>query len=427
MSDFWVLLKKELMNLLRDKKLLFGLIIVPLILYPAMGKMMQVGVEKAQGQTQVAIVNFDEGRYGEVLIKALNATPNVTVALVKAPSLSEALKLAQKENRNVLVVIPANFSEGIESNRVATVELYGVFSSIGTGMKESVSEARINAVIDVLSQEIAKLKLRNMNVTDPEAVLQPVRATSFSYINDRLVNVSPSIVSAVLSSQSVSLPLIVFLMVTITAQMAAGTVAAEKENKTLETLLTLPVKRTAIVASKISGTAVMGLIAALAYMIGLKSYIGSFSTDTGISLSDLGLGITPAGSLLFALIVFLTIVFSLSLAMVLAVFAEDVQSANTVVSSVILPLAFPAFILMFVDVAELPSLAQYGLMAIPFTHPIVAYRYALSGNYGPMLLSVVYLSVLAGITLYIAARIFSGEKILTAKLSWGKRTTGGEK
>ncbi len=307
------------------------------------------------------------------------------------------------------------------------MELYGVFSSIGTGMKESVSEARINAVIDVLSQEIAKLKLRNMNVTDPEAVLQPVRATSFSYINDRLVNVSPSIVSAVLSSQSVSLPLIIFLMVTITAQMAAGAVAAEKENKTLETLLTLPVKRTAIVASKISGTAVMGLIAALAYMIGLKSYIGSFSADTGISLSDLGLGITPAGSLLFALIVFLTIVFSLSLAMVLAVFAEDVQSANTVVSSAILPLAFPAFILMFVDVAELPSPAQYGLMAIPFTHPIVAYRYALSGNYGPMLLSVAYLSVLAGITLYIAARIFSSEKILTAKLSWGKRTTGGEK
>ncbi|WP_337456279.1 hypothetical protein [Thermococcus zilligii] len=81
--------------------------------------MMQVGVEKAQGQTQVVIVNFDEGRYGEVLIKALNATPNVTVALVEAPSLYDALKLAREEKRNVLVVIPANFSESIESNRVA--------------------------------------------------------------------------------------------------------------------------------------------------------------------------------------------------------------------------------------------------------------------------------------------------------------------
>lgn len=421
MSDFWVLARKEITNLMRDKKLLFGLIIVPLLIYPSMGKLMQVGIEKAQGQTQVVIVNFDEGRYGEVLINALNATPNVTVTFINATSLSDALRIAYEEKRNVLVLIPRNFSESIDSNRAATVNVYGIFRSVGTGMKESVSESRINAVVDVLSREIAKLKLKGMNVTNPDAVLQPVRTRSFSYINNRLVNVSPSIVSAVLSSQSVSLPLIIFLMVTITAQMAAGAVAAEKENKTLETLLTLPVKRTTIVASKISGTAVMGLIAALAYMIGLRSYLGSFSTNTGISLSGLGLGITPTGSLLFALIVFLTIVFSLSLAMILAVFAEDVQSANTVVSSVILPLAFPAFILMFVDVAELPHAIQYGLMAIPFTHPIVAYRYALSGNYSPMLLSTLYLSILSGVTLYLAARIFSSEKILTAKLSWGKR------
>lgn len=62
MSDFWVLAKKEIMNLIRDKKLLFGLIIVPpLVLYPALGKMMQVGMEQAQKETHVAIANFDDG------------------------------------------------------------------------------------------------------------------------------------------------------------------------------------------------------------------------------------------------------------------------------------------------------------------------------------------------------------------------------
>ncbi len=421
MSDFLVLAKKEIMNLIRDKKLLFGLIIVPLIIYPALGKMMQFGLESAAKETHVTIVNFDEGKYGELLIKALNTSPNVSVTVISAPSVEDALNNALQKGQNVVVVIPQNFSESIESDRIATVEVYGVFKGLSSGMRESVSEGRINAVISVLSEEIARLKVSKLGASNPEAVLHPIHAESKSYFMGRIVNVSPTVVSAVLSSQSVSLPLIVFLMITITAQMSAGAVAAEKENKTLETLLTLPVKRTTIVAAKISGTAVMGLVAALAYMIGLRSYLGTFQTDTGISLEDLGLGVTPVGMLLFALIVFLTIVFALSLAMLLAVYAEDVQSANTVVSSVILPLTFPALLLMFVDPTQLPPVARYILLAIPFTHPIVGYRYAMTGEYTPMLFSIAYLGALALLTLYLTARTFSSEKVLTAKISWGKK------
>ncbi len=422
MSDFWIMAKKEMKNLIRDKKLLFGLIIVPLVLYPAMGKLMHVGLEKAQGETHVAIANFDDGQYGMVLVKTLQNAPNVTVTLINASSVERALEFAAKRDQNVLVVIPHNFSESIINDKPATVKLYGIFRSVSTGMKESVSEGRINAVISVLSEQIARIKIQKLGAGSPDAVLHPVRAESMSYLKNRIVPVSPSIVSGVLASQSITLPIIIFLMVTITAQMAAGAVAAEKENKTLETLLTLPVKRTTIVASKITGTALMGLIAALAYMVGMRSYMESLGVQSGISLSELGLQIAPGGMVLFALIIFLTIIFSLSLAMILAIFAQDVQSANTVVSSVILPLAFPAFILMYTGIGELPAAARYALLADPFTHPIVAYQYMLSGNYTGMLTSIAYLAVLAALTLYTTARIFSTEKVLTAKIGRGRKS-----
>ena len=380
-----------------------------------------MGFQQAQEETHVAIVNFDEGPYGELLIKALNVSPNVTVMLISAESLQDALEKAANEKQNVLVIVPGNFSYSIENNLRAEVEVYGIFYTIGSGMRESVSEGRIGAVIEVLSRELARIKVKSAGFENPDAILEPVGAVSKSVIRGRVVDVPPSVVSAVLSSQSLSLPLIVFLMVTITAQMSAGAVAAEKENKTLETLLTLPVKRTTIVASKISGTALMGLVAALAYMIGLKNYLGTFQTDVGISLEDLGLGITLEGMVLFAFIVFLTIIFALSLAMLLAVYAEDVQSANTVVSSIILPLAFPAFLLMFVDITQLPVAARYALLAIPFTHPIVAYRYAVTGEYSSMLFSIGYLAAVALVTLYLTAKMFSTEKVLTAKLSWGRK------
>ncbi|ANF22159.1 ABC transporter permease [Thermococcus piezophilus] len=422
MSDFWVMAKKELKNLFRDRKLLFGLVVIPLILFPIMGKVINVGIEQAQGETRVAIVNFDEGKYGETLIKALEVTPNVTVTVIKATSLDEALRKAVVEKQNVLVVIPPDFSAKLEGNEKANVQVYGIFTSIGAGIKESVSEGRINAVIGLLGDEIAKIKVEQLGAQNPDAILQPIETESRSVINGKVVDVSPSLVSNVIASQAFSIPMIVFLMVIITSQMAAGAMAAEKENKTLETLLTLPVARTKIVGAKIFGTAVMGLVAALAYMIGMRSYLGSFGLGAvGITLEDIGLRVTPTGMLLFSLVVFLTIIFALSLAMILAIFAEDVQSANTVVSAVIMPLAFPAFLLMYTGINDLPVAVKYLLLAIPFTHPIVDYRHILLGDYAPVLPSVAYLALMAGLTLYVTAWIFSTEKMLTAKISGGRK------
>ena len=422
MSDFWVMAMKELKNLFRDRKLVFGLVIVPLILLPVMGKAVSVGMEQAQETTNVAIVNFDDGEYGRVLIKALEVTPNVTVTVVNASSIDEAIQKAIEEKQNVLVVIPPDFTAKLKTNETATVEIYGIFMSIGTGMKESVSEGRINAVLQVLSNEIARIKVRNLGASNPDAILQPITTVSKSVINGNIINVSPTVVSSVIAAQAFTIPLIVFMMVMITSQMAAGAIASEKENKTLETLLTLPVPRTHIVGAKIFGTAMMGLVAAIAYMVGMKYYMGSFGMgSSGISLEDLGLVVTPTGAFLFALVVFTTIIIALSLAMIVATFAEDVQSATTLVSAVILPLAFPAFLLMYTDINDLPPVARYFLLAIPFTHPVIDYRHVLLGDYAPLLMSLAYLTVVAFVILYATARLFASERIMTAQVSWGRK------
>jgi len=421
LSDFWVMAKKELWNLFRDKKLVFGLVVVPLILLPLMGKAVNIGMEQAQGETHVAIANFDEGPYGKVLIKALEVAPNVTVTVVNATSLDGAIQGAIKKEQNVLVVIPPDFSSKLQANETATVEVYGIFMSISTGIKESVSEGRINSIIQVLSDEIARIKVKNLGAGNPDAILQPIQTESRSVINGRVVDVSPTAVSSVIAAQAFTIPLIVFMMVMITSQMAAGAIASEKENKTLETLLTLPVARTKIVAAKIFGTAMMGLVAAIAYMVGMRYYMSSFGLgSSGVSLEDLGLSVTATGALMFALVVFLTIIIALSLAMIVATFAEDVQSATTLVSAVILPLAFPAFLLMYTDINDLPAVVKYILLAVPFTHPVVDYRYVLLSSYTPIAISMAYLTVVAVAILYATAWLFSTERILTAGVGWGR-------
>jgi len=418
-NDFWVMAMKELKNLFRDRKLVFGMVVVPLILLPLMGQAVNMGMERAQETTNVALVNFDNGDYGELLIEALRNAPNVTVTVINATSIEEAIEKAMVEGQNVLVVIPPDFTAKLRSNETATVEIYGIFTSIGPGIKESVSEGRINAVLDVLSEEIARLKVKALGADNPDAILHPIRTSSRSVINGRIVDVPPTVVSGVIAAQAFTIPLIVFMMVMITSQMAAGAIASEKENKTLETLLTLPVPRTHIVGAKIFGTAVMGLVSAMAYMVGMRYYMGSFGPGSGgVSLEDLGLVVTPAGAALFAAVVFLTIIIALGLAMIVATFAEDVQSATTLVSATILPLAFPAFLLMYTDINDLPPVIKYLLLAIPFTHPIVDYRHVLLNNYAPLLVSLAYMTVVALLILYATARLFASERVITARIGW---------
>ncbi|USS41410.1 ABC transporter permease [Thermococcus aggregans] len=424
MSDFWVLVMKELKDLLRDKGLIFGIIVVPLLIYPALGQMMQVGFEQAQGETKVVLVNLDEGQYGELLIKALETAPNVTLTKIEALSVDEAIEKAQEKNYNMIVIIPKNFSKAIENNQKARVEVYGIIKGISGGMREAVSEGRINAVLTVINEYIAKLKIQQNIEGDPEAILRPIDAKSFTVIKGRIIEVPPSLVANIIASQSFSMPIVIFIMIILVAQMSAGSMAMEKENKTLETLLTLPVKRITIVAGKMVGTAVIGIIAAIAYMIGMRNYLGSImssSGEIGISLEDLGLTVTPQGAALFVLIMFLAMIFALSFAMLLAVFAEDTKSANTVVSAGIMPLAFPTFILMFVDIETLPAVIKYILLAIPFSHPILASRAMLMEQYSTMYASALYLGVISVLTLFVTAKFFTTEKVLTAKLRFKRR------
>ena len=423
MSDFWILVMKELKDLLRDKGRIFGIIIVPLIIYPALGQMMQVGFEQAQEETKVVLVNLDEGQYGDLLIKALEAAPNVTLTKIEALSVDEALQKAQEENYNMIVIIPQNFSRAIENNQKAQVEVYGIIRGISGGMREAVSEGRINAVLTVLNEYLAKLKIQQNMEGDPEAILKPIDAKSFTVIKGRVVAIPPSLVANLITSQSFSMPIVIFIMIILVAQMSAGSMAMEKENKTLETLLTLPVKRITIVAGKMVGTAVIGIIAAIAYMIGMRNYLGSLtsSAQVGITLEELGLTVTPQGAALFVLIMFLAMIFALSFAMLLAVFAEDTKSANTVVSAGIMPLTFPTFILMFADLETLPLAIKYLLLAIPFSHPILASMAMLMGEYSTMYASAVYLGVLSVLMLLITARFFTTEKLLTAKLRLRRR------
>jgi ABC-2 type transport system permease protein len=66
---------------------------------------------------------------------------------------------------------------------------------------------------------------------------------------------------------------------------------------------------------------------------------------------------------------------------------------------------------------------QAVLYAIPYSHPIIASKAVVTGNYFTVILGIVYVAVFTVVIMYIASRLFATEKILTAKLIFGKRSS----
>jgi len=415
---------KEVKELVRDPKILLGMIIVPLIMFPLMGFAIQTSMETAQESMRsvsIAIMNLDEGPIAENLTNFLTAL-NVTIVEVDDLDFTEAVDYVQQLNVTGLVVIPSGFSNNITEGSKAELDVYTIFR--GGGIVESTSASMINALLTAFEKGLVVQKVEEEFPDASQTVLDPVDMSEKTIIKGKPVNVNPSVLFGLMMSQSTGMPVGIMMLLIFAMQLAATSVASEKEEKTLETLLTLPINRFTILAGKLTGSIVVAVIGAAAYIVGFNYYMSSFTamipTEVGLDLATIGLAPTPITYLLLGVSLFVSLLSALALAISISIFAEDVRGAQALVGPLSILLIFPMIIMMFTDVYALPFPLMIILLAIPFTHPMMASNVTFTGDYLTAVLGIVYVSIFTVVVLYVAARLFGTEKILTAKLKLRK-------
>jgi ABC-2 type transport system permease protein len=136
-----------------------------------------------------------------------------------------------------------------------------------------------------------------------------------------------------------------------------------------------------------------------------------------VDLSAIGLTPTPLGYLILGVSVFVSLLCALAVAIVVSVFAEDVRGAQSLLGFVYTPLVLPIFVLMFADINTLPFALRILMLALPFTHPVLASQTLMTGDYLTPVLGIFYVVVFTLIMMYVASKIFATEKILTMRLS----------
>jgi ABC-2 type transport system permease protein len=400
-------------------------IVVIAIVYGSVGQMIGNVGETIKEKPAIGIVDMDDGNFSDIAMSILSERAKV---VYDGSDAEEGLEEVRGENGVALLAIPENFSQNIYDNRPGEIEIYWIMK--GAGMMDSISSGAVEGLIQAVNQEISRELIQQDSSSDPALVLAPTTRIDTTFFKGKEIKgLSPSTLGNMLVSQSIVIPIVVMMLIIMAGASVISSMGLEKENKTLETLLTLPVRRSHIVIGKMVGSALVGMIMAAIYMIGFSRYMTSFQV-ADVNLADFGLALGMPDYLLIGISLFVALLAGLALCIVLGTFAKNYRSAQALVFPITALALISTFIVMFKDFDTIPAVLKVLVFAIPFSHPMMAIRALMLDNYWLVIGGIAYTAVFTVIMVGIAVHIFNSDRLLTGsvrkraglgRLGWGFR------
>ena len=433
---FMNLLKKELHELI-NAKMIMGLVITVMLLL-SVGKIMSGVVDDASSDTgTVNISDRDDTELTHKIIDTLDSS-GFDVHLFSEDNPDRA-KLLETINCDSLIIIPEGFSdealapvfEGCLNNgRIELVTTLKSTSALASLSDKTSDAAEI--ISDIVQDEY--LIQNDLSEDTIEKIHTPITVDNVTVVNGKTAYTDPNILISLVQSQSMLIPIIVFILVMFSSQMIISAISTEKIDKTLETLLSAPVSRVSVLSAKMLAAAIVAVINAAVYMIGFYGYMGSlvggFANDAemvGAALSindimkELGLKIGISGYFLIGMQMFLTIMVCLAASLILGALVNDAKSAQTMLMPIMVLAMIPYIVSMVYDVNMLSPVLKIIIYAIPFTHTFNAMNNIMFGNMNIYWFGLAYQLTLFVVFMFFAVRIFTSDKIFTISLNFGQK------
>ena len=429
MRRFLVLLRKEVKELATLQMLApFALTI---LVFALIGNI--VGAQGAEAERTRALSLLDlDGTAASSLVA--ETVKQAGFAVKEVSDADPRAVLADSNNPSMLLVVPEGFGAALARGERAPVETYVAVRSFSlTGSRET---AALSGALASLSQALQQQLVKTVAPdADASVVAQPLSLQEHVVLGERQADVGVDAVIGFITSQTIFVPIVFFVVIVFAAQMVANAVASEKENKTLETLLAMPVSRSAIVTAKMIAAAAIALVSAAAYMVGMNYYMTGLTEGFGGAEAtvaqeasaemarQLGLTLSAGDYVLLGLTLFFSILVALAIALILGAFAENVKAVQSLLGPMMIFIMIPYFMSMFVDIGSLSPAARLALLAIPFTHTFTAAPNLFLGNVNAVLAGIAYQAAWFVALVIVAARIFSSDRLLTMRLNLSRKRT----
>ena len=409
MSAIGNIIKKELKELLTPAT--FIPIIIIAAIYGSMGSSIQGIQQEAAEPPIIGVINEDNSSLSNVVNNVFEGNAKVVFNSTSADDVDLGLKTLNEQQGVALIVIDKNFTSRIKNEKQGDIKIYWIMK--GAGILDSIPSSGVEFLLNIINTNISEQLIKSNTTINASVILTPTQKVETTYFKGKeFKGLSPNSIVNMLSSQSIFIPIIMMMIIIMAGSIVITSMALEKENKTLETLLTLPVKRTSIVTGKIIASAIIGLLLALIYMIGMSYYLQGVSQGS-LSLSKYDLVLNTQDFIIVGISLFVTLVAALALCMLLGTFAKNYKSAQTLTFPVTMLALIPMFITLFMDFDTLPLAGKILIFAIPFSHQMMAPRALIFGDYSLVFSGIVYSAIFAIVTISVVVWIFKTDRILT--------------
>lgn len=247
---FKSLFLKELREML-NKQTIAMLVIMFIVMY-GVGGMVNKSIEKANEESSsITICDQDDTKFSQSVINFLKKPTadmenKVKIVDVKSDDYAKELKRLKVKS---FVIIPKGFSEKINGGEQAQVVYVGKMTSTATMANMNVgSETAVQLIQAAVKSAIYQNKISKGQLSEKETVQleAPVAVKEQTIVGSKSAEISQLVLYSAISSQSLMMPLIVYVLIMMGSLSMVNAVAAEKLDKTLETLLSAPISRTAV-------------------------------------------------------------------------------------------------------------------------------------------------------------------------------------
>jgi sodium transport system permease protein len=425
-----LILFREVRDQLRDRRTLFMIAVLPLLLYPLLGmSFVQVAQFMQEHASRVLVVDSTDVKGLPSLVADGHFAPewldkNIDSDLLQvdrkradelsstdpqAPIEAQSVQWMKTENYDVVVYFPPDFSERLKRFRdnllrrgdrtssttvstpeIPTPEIY--WNS--TKEKSQIAFNRVSQVVHRWEEAIAQQTLKDSNV--PASAAQPFK------FSDKDV-AEPSQREAALWSKILPFVLLIWAL-TGAFYPAIDLCAGEKERGTLETLLSSPAERSEIVAGKMLTVMIFSMATSLLNLASM-GFTGFMVMNRMGSLGKVlggGLGMPPLSAVIWMLVALVPVsaLFS-AMCIALAVVARSTKEGQYYLMPLVM-ITMPLLILPMAPGVEL----SLGTSLVPLTGLVLLLRMLLEGEWRAVLWPPMFLPVVAvtGACCYIAVR-----------------------
>lgn len=374
--------KKEIRDILRDKKTLRMMVLVPLFLFPLIIIFMSYIFEALDSQSINNFnnigINFETNEVIDSIVDELDI--NTTYAN------DEELGLMLEDGEiNAYITCDDNkYTIYYDEASIQSIHAYGLASTMLENYK-IVLQDKILTEQNVNSNEVINvIQVSEVNVS---------KTNSYS---SQIINM---------------LPVFIIMAITLAATYPAIDVTAgEKERGTLETLLTFPIKNSELIIGKYLAVVASAVLSAI---ISFIATFGSFLIiQENLSIyatSKITLSLSSSISIILVLVVYSLFISGLTIA--ISSFSKSFKEAQNALT----PVNFLPIIPMFIMMIGINS--SYLISIVPYLNFSLAINDILNGNVNLIFMLLMFLStiVYAGIMIFTIVKLYKQEKILFSR------------